>query len=289
MTPPPLDELIASMPKLASYAGVLHELDEVLNDMNSTLTEICEVIEKDPAMAAKLLKLGNTCFFGFSRRVETVFDTISLIGIQQVRDLIAASTVMRMFDGISSEHVNMESFWQHSLACGVAARILAIVGQLPKPEKHFTAGLLHDIGKLVLYARLPEQTSAVFQLCKGKKMLLREAEKAVLGYDHTEIGAALLQAWNYPFNLIHAVRFHHLALAAGAFQLDACVIHLADHLVCAMDLGRAGERFIPPLNMKVWERLGLATDCLQSVMDSIDEQYAAVEDVFLSKSEAASP
>jgi putative nucleotidyltransferase with HDIG domain len=284
---PTIDEVIEGMPKLASYAGVLNELDEVLNDMNSTLAEICEVIEKDPAMAAKLLQLGNTCFFGFSRRVETVFETISLIGIQQVRDLIAASTVMRMFAGVSSEHVDMESFWQHSLSCAVAARILAIDRQLPKPEKHFTAGLLHDIGRLVLYSRLPEQTAAIFQLYEKKRILLRDAEKTVLGYDHAELGAALVKSWNYPFNLIHAVRFHHMAMAAGAFQVDACIIHLADHLVCAMELGTGGDGFIPPLSMHVWERLGMTTDALQTVVDAIDEQYKAVVEVFLSPEKKA--
>jgi putative nucleotidyltransferase with HDIG domain len=281
MPPPTLTDLIEGMPKLGSYAGVLRELDAVLNNPHSTLDEICDVIEKDTALAAKLLKLANTCFFGFSRRIETVFETIGMIGIQQVRDLIAASTVIRLFSGVSSEFVDMESFWRHSLACAVAARILAISRQLSKPEKHFTAGLLHDIGRLVILSRLPEETAKIFQLYSEEKLLLREAEKKVLGYDHTEIGAALLQSWSYPFSLVHAVRFHHFAMASGAFQVEASIIHVADHLINAMGLGGAGERWIPPLNMKVWERLDLPLEVLGPAMSAIDEQYLAVEKAFL--------
>ncbi len=285
---PTLEVLIAGIPKLGSYAGVLRELDEVLDDPNSTLDEICDVIEKDTALAAKLLKLANTCFFGFSRRIETVFETIGMIGIQQVRDLIAASTVIRLFSGVSSEFVDMESFWRHSLACAVAARVLAINRQLPKPEKHFTAGLLHDIGRLVILSKLPEEAGRIFQLYMEQKILLREVEKKILGYDHTEIGAALLESWNYPFSLVHAVRFHHFAMASGSFQVEASIIHVADYLVNAMGLGGAGERWVPPLNFKAWDRLDLPLEVLAPAIQAIDEQYLAVEKVFLpSKKELA--
>lgn len=280
---PSLEELIASAPKLGSYAGVLRKLDRLIADAQTTMTEICSVIEQEPALAAKMLQLGNTCFFGFARRVETVFETVCLIGIQQVRDLVATATILSTFEGISSDYVDMESFWQHSLACAVAARILAIERQLPKPENYFTAGLLHDIGRQVLFTSLPKHTQKILALYSSKRLLLREAEVKVLGYDHAEIGAALLQAWHYPFRLIHAVRFHHAAMSTGAYQMEAGIVHLADFLVCSMEFGCTGETRIPPLNMKVWERIGLSTNALESVTQSIDEQYNAVEAIFLAR------
>ncbi len=278
-----VDGLVQGIPKLASYAGVLHELDEVLNNVESTLTDVTIVIEKDPALTARLLKLGNSCFFEFSSRVETVFETLSLIGTQQVRDLIATSAVIKMFDGVSVSQVSMESFWKHSLSCGVAARILAIARRLPKPERYFTAGLLHDIGRLVLFSRLPDKAREIFRLYEGRRMLLTEAEKQVLGFDHTEIGAGLLQAWNYPANLISAVRYHHMAMAPNTFQIEACLIHVADHLINAMQLGGSGEHWVPPLDMRAWDRLSLATDLLESIVKSIDDQILAVEQVFLTQ------
>ena len=278
----PIENLIAGVPSLGSYASMLAEIQDVLNDPQSTLTDVGEVIEKDPDLTARLLKLGNSSFYGFPCRVETVSETISLIGIQQVQDLITVSTVVEIFEGVSADLVNMKSFWQHSLACGVAARQLALVRRMPKPEKLFVLGLLHDIGRLVLYAQDPGKSRLVFKFYESAPESLREAERKVLGFDHTEIGECLLRAWNYPANLVGGVRYHHHPLSAGAFQLEASIAHVADHLVNAMQLGSSGQRLVPSLNDKAWERLSLPPDVLESVVTSMDDQLAAVENAFLS-------
>ena len=276
-----IKQLTEGMRNLGSYAGVIASVEAVLNDANSTLSNLGEVIEKDPDLAARLLKLGNSAFFCFSHRLETVSEAISLIGIQQVLDLITASNVIDAFEGISPEHVNMESFWKHSLACGIGARCLAVAGQLPAPEKFFVAGLLHDLGRLVLFSQAPKQATEIFARYQSRRMLLRDAEREVLGFDHAQIGEELLRGWQYPANLVHAVAYHHSPMSAGFFQLESSVVHLADYLVHAMQMGNPGERFVPPLSTPAWERVGLTTDVLASVMDSIDEQIAAVEESFL--------
>jgi HD-like signal output (HDOD) protein len=278
---PSIKQLTDGMPNLGSYAGVIEKIETILNDNNSNLANLGEIIEKDPNLAARLLKLGNSAFFGFAHRLETVSEAVSLIGIQQVLDLIAASNVIEAFEGISPEHVNMESFWKHSLACGIGARCLAIARQLPAAEKFFVAGLLHDLGRLVLFSRAPEQATEIFGRCENRRMLLRDAELEVLGFDHAQIGGELLRVWQYPGNLVHAVEYHHCPMSAGFYQLESSVVHVADYLVHAMQMGNSGEPFVPPLSMPAWERVGLTTDVLESVMDSIDEQIAAVQESFL--------
>jgi putative nucleotidyltransferase with HDIG domain len=280
---PTLHYIAGGIPKLASYAAVLQKLEALLSDMNATMVDIGAVIEKDPALAAKLLKLGNSSFFSFSRRVETVFETVSLIGIQQVHDLIGAAVVMRVFEGVSPELISMESFWRHSLACGVAARILATSRSLPNPDRHFTAGLLHDIGRLNLVSRFADVTRTIFDTRAKSKLLLRDAERCVLGFDHADIGAAMLESWHYPASLVQAVQFHHTPMSAGTFQMEASVIHVADHLVNAMKLGSSGERWIPPLDAKAWDRLNVPVASLESVLASIDQQTTVVEEVFLAQ------
>jgi putative nucleotidyltransferase with HDIG domain len=279
--PSPIEQLITGIPSLGSCAGVLDEIEAILNDPQSTLSSVGEVIEKDPDITARLLKLGNSSFYGFPSRIETVSDTISLIGIQQVQDMIAVSTVVEIFDGVPADLVNMHSFWKHSLACGVAARLLAMARRVPKPEKYFVAGLLHDIGRMVLFSRAPKQAREVFSLYQREKILLREAEERVLGFDHTAIGEALLKAWNYPANLVNTVLYHHQPLACAAFQMEASIIHVADCLVNAMELGSSGERHVPHLQIKAWERLNLSPEILDSTMQSIDSQILEVERVFL--------
>jgi HD-like signal output (HDOD) protein len=282
---PSIQTLVNGIPSLGSYAGVIAEIEAVLDHPNSTLADLGAVIEKDPDLTARLLKLGNSSFFGFPNRLETVAEAVSLIGIQQVQDLILASSVVEVFEGISAELVNMESFWKHSIACGIGARCLAIARQIPKAEKFFVGGLLHDLGRLVIFSRAPAEAVAVFQLYQSRRMLLREAEMTVLGFDHAQIGEALMRCWLYPANLVQAVANHHSPVAAGPYQLESSLVHLADYLAHAMQMGNSGEHLVPPLSLKAWERVALPIDTLDSVMRSIDDQIEVVQAAFLRSEE----
>lgn len=276
-----LTSLVAGIPSLGSYSGVLNELGVVLNDPSSTLATMGETIEKDPDLTARLLKLGNSPFYGFSTRLETVTEALSLIGIQQVQDLILASNVVELFEGVSPEQVSMESFWRHSLACGVAARLLAIERRVFKPEKYFVAGLLHDVGRLVIYMRMPDAARKMFELYARKRMTLREAEASVLGFDHERIAEALLRAWAFPPNLVSAVGNHHHPMAAGVFQLEASLVHLADYMVHTMQIGGSGEKYVPALDMRAWKRLELSSAFLEFLIVAVDEQLETTQSVFL--------
>jgi len=282
-----IDYLVSGIPTLGSCGQVLNEIEAAMEDPESTLAGVGSVIEKDPDLTGRLLKLGNSSFFGFPSRIDTVAETISLIGIQQVQDLISVSVVVEIFEGVSEELVNMGSFWKHSLACGLAARQLAITRRAPKPEKFFVAGLLHDIGRLVLYSRAPEQARLVFGKYLSDTILLRDAESRMLGFDHCEIGEALLKVWNYPANLCSMVRYHHQPMSAGAYQLEASLLHVADYIVNAMQIGSSGERWVPPLQGKAWDRLNLGIEALESIMEAVDGQITEVERAFLSPAKTA--
>jgi HD-like signal output (HDOD) protein len=272
---------------MGSYAPIIEEVEAVLQDPESNLTNVGEVIEKDPDLTARLLKLGNSSFYGFPTRLETVSAAVSLIGIQQVQDLIVATSVVETFAGVTPEFVNMESFWRHSLACGIGARFLAILKRMPNPEKFFVAGLLHDVGRLVLFSQVPKITQQIFELCRKKNVLLWEAETEILGYDHAQVGEALLRTWMYPGNLVHAVARHHHPLSSDLFRTESAIVHVADHLVNAAQIGSSGERHVPPLETKAWLLLNLPTDSLESVVASIDDQIEAVQEVFLKPKQPA--
>jgi HD-like signal output (HDOD) protein len=279
---PTLEQLLAGMPaSLGSYAPVLDEIEAVLESPQCSLASVGEAIEKDPDLTVRLLKLGNSAFYGFATRLSTVAEAVSLIGIQQVQDLILASSIIDQFAGMPPECIDMESFWRHSLACGTSARILALERRLPNADKFFVAGLLHDVGRLVLYLEAPAVAKLVFERYQADQILLQEAENRVLGYDHSDIARALLQRWNYPEILVQAVGAHHEPELQTPQRIEAAVVHFSDYLVNAMQLGSSGERLIPPLKLKTWEMLGLTSETLESLMAAIDEQMQAVEEVFL--------
>jgi HD-like signal output (HDOD) protein len=276
-----IQAMVRDIPSMGSYAGVINEVERVLANPESSINHISEVIEKDPDLTSRLLKLGNSSFYSFPNRLATVQEAITLIGIQQVYDLLLASNILEVFAGVAAEFVTMRSFWQHSLACGVLARLLALDRQLPKPDKFFVAGLLHDVGRLVLFSRAPGDAVKVFNHYQQERCLLREAEINILGFDHATIGESLLKYWNYPANLVNAVGYHHHPLAAEFFQVEASVVHVADFLVHAIDIGSSGENFIPPLKMPAWEKVNFSVADLATLMDAADDQIEAVENAFL--------
>jgi HD-like signal output (HDOD) protein len=153
--------------------------------------------------------------------------------------------------------------------------------RLPKPDKFFVAGLLHDVGRLVLLGQSPEAAQQVFALYKTERMLLRDAEKKVLGFDHQQIGGALLRHWKYPAALTGAVASHHHPLMADVGRQEAAIVHFCDHLVNAMQIGCSGEQHVPPLNMKAWESLHLPLETLPLIVDAVDGQIDAVLAAFL--------
>ncbi len=281
MNPPSIKAMVQSVPRsLGSSGPVVREIEQALASPQCNLATIGDAIQKDPDLTARLLRLANSPFFGFANRLSTVAEAVSLLGIQQIQDMIVASSVLEQFKGVPDNLVNKDSFWRHSLAVGITARLLAMERRLPKPDKFFVAGLLHDVGRLVLLSQAAEWAQKVFELYQSERILLRDAEKKILGYDHQQIAAELLQSWSYPSALVQAVTFHH-APDLSIAKMDAAVVHIADHLVNAMGLGSSGERFVSPLDEKTWATLGLDTEFLARLIEAVDEQILAVEDAFL--------
>jgi HD-like signal output (HDOD) protein len=282
MKPPTVEDLVLATPSsFGSYAPLIQEIEGALNSPQCSLSAIGDIIEKDVDLTARLLRFSNSAYCGFSTKLSTVAEAISLIGIQQVQDILTASSVIERFSGLSSDFVSVRSFWQHSLATGIAARLIALERRLPKPDRLFVAGLLHDVGRLVLFLQAPQYARKVFELYRNERLLLREAEVRVLGYDHQNIAEALLKNWRYPATLVLAVGHHHQPSLCEGAKVEAAVVHLADHLVNAMRVGSSGEKFIPPLNPQAWALLELPIEALGPVVTGIDEQFEAVQEIFL--------
>lgn len=166
---PRVEDLVqATALKLGSYGPLLQKIRILLESPQCSLGKIADIIEKDPDLTARLLRFANSAFFGLSMRISTVTEAISLIGVEHVQNLLTVSNVIEQFAEISEEFVSMRSFWEHSLACGIASRLIALEGRLPKPDRFFVAGLLHDIGRLVLFVQLPHVQNKCFIFVKEK-------------------------------------------------------------------------------------------------------------------------
>jgi putative nucleotidyltransferase with HDIG domain len=183
---------------------------------------------------------------------------------------------MAMFRKIPSKLLNMKSFLQHSLACGIITRLLAAQKSLRQTEQMFTAGLLHDLGRLILYIYFPDDALATLRAALEKPNCLFLEEKRQLGCDHAYVGQFLLSQWRLPLSLENAVSFHHQPSEAPD-PVSASLVHLADMMVNALGIGTSGERLVPPLDPKAWDLLGLHPSHFELVVQQAVHQMAGLE------------
>ena len=269
-------ELAREAPALASLPTVYTRLTEALAKPRVSTAQIAEIIASDSALTARLLRLVNSAFYAFPSRIETVQHAVFLVGTQQIHDLALATSVLRVFAGIPPELVDMESFWRHSIATGVTARTLATYCNERGAERFFVAGILHDLGRLLFFAARPDAARAALVRSRTQGEPLVVAERAVVGYDHSEAGGALLEAWNLPEDLQEMVRWHHAPADAQRYPREAAVVHVADIIATAMELGNSGDPVVSPLVPGAWEQFGLSPTVLGALAEQVDRQVNEV-------------
>lgn len=265
--------IVRSVTKVASLPTVFVKLDEAINSPRSTNKDLAKIISDDTALAARLLRIANSALYNFPQKIDTVTHAITVIGISQLRDLVLACSVIKMFKDVPETLLSMESFWRHSMACGIAARAIAAARREANVERFFVAGLLHDIGRLILLMEMSAEMTKVFSTRDQTPDLLYKIENELLGFDHAKLGGLLLKAWQLPERLEEAVTFHHHPHRARKFPVDAAVIHLADIVANSFQLGTSGERFVPPVNDEAWKAIDRAPDIMVTVVDQLMVQY----------------
>lgn len=266
--------------KISSLPSIFYQLNEAVEDPDTSFAEIGQIISGDPGLSARLLKIVNSAYFGFSSKIETITHAVTVVGMMQLRDLVLATVIIGQFKGISKTDIEMKSFWLHSIASGLAARVIAIYRKEPNPERFYVIGLMHDIGRLLLFLNTPDEMKEAMEHYR-KGGLLYEAEQEVLGLDHAEIGGALLENWKLPPRLVESVKYHHRPSSAKKYPLDAAIAHVADVIAHALELGGSGERYVPPLDPAAWDMLELPSSILSSVLAQVDRQTADAVDMFV--------
>lgn len=203
--------LIDDIGDLISLPEVVLKINEMVNSEDTNATEIGEVISQDPAIATRILRVANSSMYGGQRQIDSITRAVAVLGTKQIRDLVLTTTAAKVFNGISNEVISVEDFWHHSLYCALLAKELAKISGKVNPDTMFTAGLLHDIGQLVMFNQVPEQSSAAILLTiQGESNLEPyQAERQLLGYDHAEVGASLARQWHLPEILVSCIGYHH--------------------------------------------------------------------------------
>ncbi|MFO0645669.1 MAG: HDOD domain-containing protein [Polyangiales bacterium] len=267
---------VRSLGTLPSLPDVYYRLNEVLERPRSSAKDIARVIEDDVALAARVLRLVNSSFYGFPGRIDAIPQALSILGTEEIKNLALATSVFNLFKGATSGFVTMRSFWAHSIAVGVGARVIAGQRRDATADGIFIGGLLHDVGALAMCVHRGADFTRASSLALRTRTALTHAERAVYGYDHAEIGEALLEAWNLPLRIRKTVAHSDDPQHAPTGSTEAATVHLANLIVSAMQLGSSGEVLVPPIVPQAWDLLRLTPDALPQIMAGIDRAFADV-------------
>ena len=273
MTP---EELVARNVALVSLPEVCMQVQAMADSPHTTAADIGEVVSKDTALTARLLKLVNSAFYGMPRRIDTISRAVNLVGARELRNLTLAASAAEVFKDIPASVVDMPTFWQHSVYCGLVSRNLAQRCNVLHSERLFTAGLLHDVGRLLMFMKLPQETGRAMQIRAESGREVCEVEEELLGFDHTEVGQALLSHWNLPPNLCATVRYHHRPQEAHDAHLEAAILHIGDIVThCAQDSkDPLGSPFYDPYGALLDSDLKAEEITIAAIEQAGDEAFA---------------
>lgn len=281
MTSTELHVLVSEVTQLASLPDIYYRLEEAINHPHMSLDHVGRIIGSDPNLAGRLLRIANSAFFGYPGRFDDIGRAVTAVGTQQLKDLVLATTVVRLFKDMPVGRVSMRSFWEHSVACGIVARSIATYRREANVERLYVAGLLHDVGRLLLFMRRPEIMRDLLSGAETEDRLLYQLEYEALGFDHAAVGGALLQVWHVPESLSEPVSWHHVPEGAQHYPVEASIVHVADIIVHGLRIGGTGEQFVPPLSTEAWNRIGIPDGALPEIIERSEQQHQDAVSLFV--------
>ncbi len=270
-----IEQLLKNDLKLPALPTIFSEINEAAKSPKCSGKDIADIVSKDPSLSATLLKIVNSAHYGLSKKVESLHYAAMALGTRQVSSLALGITVINYFKGISDQSVNMQSFWRHSVACGIAARMLATQVKGTVPERVFIGGLLHDIGWLIFLKFYPEECNLVFNKARLLGLNLHQVEPKYFGMNHARFGSLLAKNWQFSDNISSLIHYHHNRFKTAPPK-EVAIVYFSNWLVNVMGMGFAEEKMLSRLDMNAWESLGLPETALAAITKQIDRQLVEV-------------
>jgi putative nucleotidyltransferase with HDIG domain len=282
-TNPDVVRLVQGVGGLVTLPDVFVRINQLVEDPDSNLSDIAKAVSQDPSFTVRLLGVANSPFYGFSSTIDTVSKAVSVIGTSQIRNLALSMSVARTFSGLPNNLVSMDNFWHHSLYCALTARILARQARKCDPEALFTAGLLHDIGELIIFNRRPEQAkeSLLRVLDEMDDLPVYRAEQEVIGFDHGQVGGELARQWHLPPLLEECIAFHHAIGEAKRYPREVALVHLANILAQMAELDTLDCDDVSAIDPRAWALTGLDESIIEPVVREAQAEITEAEKLFI--------
>lgn len=283
-----IEDILARVDELPTLPTVVYELSQVISDPMSSTNEVERIMSRDQALTAKVLKLVNSAYYAIPGGVTSVSRAIAYLGFDTVHQLVLATSILDVLDINKSNKFSLSHFWKHSLGVAVASETIAKYIRHPVPADVFTCGLVHDMGKVVLYTLVPDSLIAIVETARDRKISFMEAEEDFVLPRHTTIGHLLSQKWGLPSTIQASVKYHHQfdtqlrgTLSAG-LQKTVDIVILANLLTHALKFGNSGHDIIVNAPKEVLERLTITPDHdLKNILVEIKKGFEGVQDFLI--------
>jgi putative nucleotidyltransferase with HDIG domain len=265
---------VEALKSVPTMPGIFEKISRLVDSSETAASDIATVISSDQALSAKVLRLVNSAFYGFPGRISNVTHALIILGFDVVKGLVLSTSV---FDMMLAR--GLSGLWEHSLGCAITAGVIARRIEHPDPEEVSVAALLHDLGKVIIRLEIPEESSLIEEAVEKKEISTYEAEKSILGFDHSTVGKWLSKKWNLPRTLADPIAHHHAPRLARSAPQQTAIVHLADALIRASGFGFGGDDLVPQIDLKAWETLHISDDILGEIISEMDEKLEDAEDL----------
>ncbi len=268
-------EKIKEMPPLPQS---ITQILEISRSTKSSAQDLAKVFERDPALAANILKIANSSFYGFTRKISTITHAIVCLGLDTVKSIALTSSTQEMLNNeIPAYDLEKGMLLQHSITCANCARIIAQRIGYKDCEEAYTAGLLLDIGKVILSRFAEDQFNQIIEKTKDNKTPFNIAEQEILGFDHPKIGGRIIKKWNLPPILIEAVQYHHQPEKAKTNKTLTYIVHFADAISDMLGIGLGSDGLMYVFEEKTLDILGLSEEDMESIMSELVDKIQSME------------
>jgi putative nucleotidyltransferase with HDIG domain len=265
-----LQKRVKAMQNVPTLPDVFDRISQLVEDPETSVEDIANVIGSDQALSAKILRVVNSALHGFPGRISSITHALIILGIDVVQGLVLSTSVFDMMIG-----KGLQGMWAHSLGSAIAAGVISRKLKYAAPEEVSIAALLHDIGKVIFKTEVPDEAATVDALVKSKDISIYEAEEKVFGLTHTSVGRWLCEEWNLPTKLTDPIAYHHKPTMSQVVEVPTFIVHLADVMVRAAGFGFGGDDLVPKVHPDTWEVLNIDDALLDEI---IGEAHFQLED-----------
>lgn len=260
-----LRRTVENINNLPTIPETIKQISEIIGKPNISLNEISDFIANDPALTTKILKMINSAVYGFPGRISLVSHATVLLGLNVIKGLLIGVSVSEFMEEA------MSGLWNHSLACALTARILAQKKKINEPEEVYAAGLLHDIGKVILIQSYRDEYETITNRAKDRRTTVIEEEKNCFPVNHGTVGGWLAEKWHFPIRLSEVIKNHHDPIRSKNAPVETAIVHLSDILVRARGIGFPGDYSIPMIDPRAYELLDFSESAIKETLEEMED------------------